>query len=89
MDKPIIEVDLQGPDGNVFALMAKARVAIISAVRRPGFRAKAPAEELARNQQNAEVVAQLMMQEVMQAHSYTEALDVIRRYVTIREEVHG
>ena len=32
MEKPIIKVDLQGPDGNVFALMFKARAAMIAAV---------------------------------------------------------
>lgn len=40
MEKPIIEVDLQGPDGNVFALTAKARAAILSDVRRLGSPAK-------------------------------------------------
>ena len=37
----------------------------------------------------AEAEAGTMMREVMQAHSYDEALSVIRRYVTIQEKGGG
>gem|GEM_PF-3573267 len=61
----------------------------MAAARRPGFHDSRAHAEFNGRMQNAGAVAQIMMQEVMQAHSYAEALDVIRRYVTIREEVHG
>lgn len=79
MEKPIIEVDLQGPDGNVFALMVKARVAMIAAVPCEG--------SISQRQWNREKAeAYEMMQTVMQSHSYGEALSVIRQYVTIQEK---
>ena len=87
MEKPIIVVDLKGAEGNIFALMATARIAIISAARRPGFRIGKLVEESERDQRNAEFVSRQMMNEVMLAHSYDEALGIVRRYVTIREEV--
>lgn len=86
MEKPIITVDLQGPDANVFSLMEHARNAIITAVRRPGFRLGRTAEELARDRQNAEIVAEQMTREVMHSHTYGDALDIIRKYVTIQDE---
>lgn len=81
MEKAIVEVDLQGPDGNVFALMAKARAAMIAAVPHTGS-----ATQRRWNREKAEVEAGRMMTAVMQSHSYDEALSVIRQYVTIQEK---
>lgn len=86
MEKPIIEVDLQGPDGNVFALMAEARVAILSDVRRLGFQTRKSREEQDRDRAHAEFVAGQMMREVMQTHTYDGALAIIRRYVNIKQK---
>jgi hypothetical protein len=86
MEKPIIEVDLQGPDGNVFALMAKARAAILSDVRRLGFQTRKSREEQDRDKAHAEFVAEQMMREVMQTHTYDGALTIIRRYVNIKQK---
>ena len=84
MYKAIIEVDLRGPDGNVFALMTKARAAIIAAVPRGGS-----AVERRWKREKAECEADKMMRAVMQSHSYDEALSVIRQYVTIQEKGGG
>lgn len=81
MEKPIIKVDLQGPDGDVFALMNKARAAIIAAVPRGGN----PTQRRWKREA-AQLEASKMMKAVMQTHSYNEALDVIREYVTIQDE---
>lgn len=81
MGKPIIEVDLQGPDGNVFALMAKARASIIAAVPRGGT-----STQRRWKREAAQCEANRMMKAVMQTHSYEEALAVIRQYVTIQEK---
>lgn len=86
MEKPIIQVDLQGPDGNVFALMAKARTAILSDVRRLGFQTRKSREEQDRDKAHAEFVAEQMMREVMQTHTYDGALTIIRRYVNIKQK---
>ncbi|WP_304947934.1 hypothetical protein [uncultured Alistipes sp.] len=86
MEKPIIEVDLQGPDGNVFALMAEARVAILSDVRRLGLQTRKSREEQDRDKAHAEFVAGQMMREVMQTHTYDGALAIIRRYVNIEQK---
>lgn len=86
MGKPIIEVDLQGPDGNVFALMAEARVAILSDVRRLGLQTRKSREEQDRDRAHAEFVAGQMMREVMQTHTYDGALAIIRRYVNIKQK---
>lgn len=86
MEKPIIQVDLQGPDGNVFALMAKARAAILSDVRRLGFQTRKSREEQDRDKAHAEFVAEQMMREVMQTHTYDGALTIIRRYVNIKQK---
>ena len=86
MEKPIIEVDLQGPDGNGFALMAKARAAILSDVRRLGFQTRKSREEQDRDKAHAEFVAEQMMREVMQTHTYDGALTIIRRYVNIKQQ---
>lgn len=86
MEKPIVKVDLQGPDGNVFSLMQHARNAIIMAIRRPGFRFGRTAEERARDRQNAEIVIGRMTREVMHCRTYGDALDTIRKYVTIQDE---
>lgn len=89
MEKPIIEVDLQGPDGNVFALMAEARVAILSDVRRLGLQTRKSREEQDRDRAHAEFVAEQMMREVMQTHTYDGALAIIRRYVNIKQKGGG
>lgn len=89
MEKPIIEVDLQGPDGNVFALMAEARVAILSDVRRLGLQTRKSREEQDRDRAHAEFVAGQMMREVMQTHTYDGALAIIRRYVNIKQKGGG
>lgn len=81
MEKPIIKVDLQGPDGNVFALMRMARAAIMAAVQRGGN-----STQRRWKREAAERESSRMMEAVMQAHSYDEALEVIRRYVTIQDE---
>lgn len=81
MEKPIIEVDLQGPDGNVFALMAEARIAMIAAAQREGT-----VFQRQWNREKAEAKAYGMMRAAMQSHSYDKALSVIRQYVTIREK---
>lgn len=89
MEKPIIEVDLQRPDGNVFALMAEARVAILSDVRRLGLQTWKSREEQDRDRAHAEFVAGQMMREVMQTHTYDGALAIIRRYVNIKQKGGG
>ncbi len=81
MGKPIIKVDLQGPDGNVFALMAKARAAMIAAVPRGGN-----STQRRWKREAAYLEAAKMMKSVMQSHSYDEALDAISEYVTIQDE---
>jgi len=81
MEKPIVKVDLQGPDGNVFALMRMARAAIIAAVPRGGN-----STQRRWKREAAECEADRMMKAVMRTHSYDEALEVIRRYVTIQDE---
>lgn len=86
MEKAIIEVDLQGPDGNVFALMAKARAAILSDVRRLGSQTRKSREEQNRDKAHAEFVAEQMMREVMQTHTYDGALTIIRQYVNIKQK---
>ena len=86
MEKPIIEVDLQGPDGNVFALMAEARVAILSDVRRLGLQTRKSREEQDRDKAPAEFVGGQLMREVMQTHTYDGALAIIRRYVNIEQK---
>ncbi len=81
MEKPIIKVDIQGLDGNVFALMAKARAAIIAAVPPGG---NSTQRRWKREAAHLEVAK--MMKSVMQAHSYDEALNAISKYVTIQDE---
>lgn len=81
MEKPIVKVDLSGPDGNVFALMQAARAAMLAAVPRGGN----PTERRWRRE-HAQGDASEMMEAVMQTHSYDEALEVIGRYVTIQDE---
>lgn len=81
MEKPIVKVDLQGPDGNVFALMRAARAAMLAAVPRGGT-----AVQRRWKREAAEGEADRMMKAVMQTHSYDEALEVIGRYVTIQDE---
>ena len=85
MDKPTITIDPAGPGGNVFAVMAEARSAIIAAARKASFMKVREDRE----QDIAAAEAGTMMREVMQAHSYDEALSVIRRYVTIQEKGGG
>ena len=84
MDKPTITIDPAGPCGNVFAVMAEARSAIIAAARKASF--MKVREDREQDIAAAEAEAWTMMREVMQAHSYDEALSVIRRYVTIQEK---
>ena len=84
MDKPTITIDPAGPGGNVFAVMAEARSAIIAAARKASF--MKVREDREQNIAAAEAEAGGMMREVMQAHSYDEALGIIRRYVTIQEK---
>ena len=81
MEKPIIKVDLQGPDGNVFALMFKARAAMIAAVP-PGRNST----QRRWKREAAHLEAAKMMKAVMQSHSYDEALDAISKYVMIKDE---
>ena len=81
MEKPIIIVDLQGSEGNVFALMVKARAAMIAAVPRGGN-----STQRRWKREAAQVEVARMMKAVMQAHSYDEALDAIGEYVTIQSE---
>ncbi len=81
MEKPKIKVDLQGPDGNVFALMFKARAAMIAAVPPGGNSTQRRLKREA-----AHLEAAKMMKAVMQSHSYDEALNVISKYVTIKDE---
>lgn len=81
MEKPIVKVDLQGSDGNVFALMQMARAAILAAVPRGGN----PTERRWKRE-HAQDDASEMMKAVMQTHSYDEALEVIGGYVTIQDE---
>lgn len=81
MEKPVIEVDLQGPDGSVFALMAKARTALMTAIPLHGM-----VEQRQRRWAEAAGKADKMMRAVMQSHSYDEALSVVRQYVTIQEK---
>lgn len=81
MEKPIVKVDLSGPDGNVFALMQMARAAMLAAVPRGGN----PTERRWRRE-HAQGDASEMMKAAMQTHSYDEALEVIGRYVTIQDE---
>lgn len=87
MEKPTITIDPEGPGGNVFAVMAEARSAIIAAARKACF--KKTKEDREQGIAAAEAEAGVMMREVMQAHSYDEALGVIRRYVTIQEKGGG
>lgn len=84
MEKPTITIDPAGPGGNVFAVMAEARSAIIAAARKASF--MKAREDREQDIAAAEAEAGTMMQEVMQAHSYDEALCIIRRYVTIQEK---
>lgn len=81
MEKPIVKVDLSGPDGNVFALMQMARAAMLAAVPHGGN----PTERRWKRE-HAQGDASEMMKAVMQTHSYDEALEVIGRYVTIQDE---
>lgn len=87
MEKPTITIDPTGPGGNVFAVMAEARSAIIAAARNARF--MKAREDREQDIAAAEAEAGVMMREVMQAHSYDEALGVIRRYVTIQEKGGG
>ncbi|WP_418981704.1 hypothetical protein [Alistipes sp.] len=84
MEKPIVKVDLQGPDGNVFTLMRAARAAMLAAVPRGGN----PTERRWKRE-HAEGDASEMMKAVMQSHSYDEALKIIGQYVTIRRKEVG
>lgn len=81
MEKPTIHVDLQGPDGNVFALMRAARAAILSAVPHVGS-----AVQRRWNREEAEGESSRMMKAVMQSHSFDEALNIVRKYVNIEEK---
>lgn len=87
MEKPTILIDPAGPDGNAFAVMAEARSAIIAAARKSSF--MKAREDRKQDIAAAESEAGTMMREVMQAHSYDEALGIIRRYVTIQEKGGG
>lgn len=87
MEKPTILIDPAGPGGNVFAVMAEARSAIIAAARKACF--MKAREDREQDIAAAEAEAGAMMREVMLAHSYDEALSVIRRYVTIQEKGGG
>lgn len=87
MEKPTITMDSEGPGGNVFAVMAEARSAIIAAARKACF--MKAREDREQDIAAAEAEAGAMMREVMLAHSYDEALSVIRRYVTIQEKGGG
>ncbi len=82
MEKPIIKVDLQGPDGNVFALMFKARAAMIAAAIQPGE----SSTQRRWKREAAQREASEMKKSVLEAHSYDEALDAISKYVTIQDE---
>lgn len=86
MEKPTIHVDLSGSQGNVFALMSEARGAIISAVRRLGIQTSKSSEERMKDLYHAKFTAEQMMREVMRAHSYDEALNIVRKYVNIEEK---
>lgn len=87
MEKPTILIDPAGPGGNAFAVMSEARSAIIAAARKSSF--MKAREDRKQDIAAAESEAGSMMREVMQAHSYDEALGVIRRYVTIQEKGGG
>lgn len=87
MEKPTITIDPEGPGGNVFAVMAEARSAIIAAARKACF--MKAREDREQDIAAAEAEAGTMMREVMLAHSYDEVLSVIRRYVTIQEKGGG
>ena len=74
MEKPTITVDLSGEQGNIFTLMSEARAAILSDVRRLGFQTQKSREEQDRDKAHAEFVAEQMMREVMQTHTYQHEL---------------
>ncbi len=63
--RPQLELDLSGPDGNIFAVMGKAAALL----RRHGRQAE----------------AKRMIDEVTRSRSYEEALQVVNRYVALKD----
>ena len=68
---PTITVDLSGEQGNIFTLMSEARAAILSDVRRLGFKHRNREKSKIETKAHAEFVAGRMMHEVMQTHTMT------------------
>ena len=76
MEKPTIEIDFNGPEGNIFCVLLEAN----KAIERLAFGGWVNSNE-ERHLINAE-----MRYKVSKAKSYNEALNIIEEYVTIKQK---
>lgn len=83
MDKPIINIDKQGPNGNIYAIIGKAQAAIME----KGFKALQNCPNYMVDGDiitaNFVTAGELMKNRAMAAPSYEEAIKAIEEYVTI------
>lgn len=76
MEKPTIEIDFNGPEGNIFCVLLEAN----KAIERLAFGGGSIA------MRNATLINAEMRYKVSKAKSYNEALNIIEEYVTIKQK---
>lgn len=74
MSKPTIEIDFNGPQGNIFCVLLEANKAIESLAFAGG----------SLSMRNATLINAEMRHKVSKATSYKDALNIIEEYVTIK-----
>lgn len=84
MEKPVITIEKDGPNGNIFAILGIAHAAIME----EGFKALKESRNYFCDgdliSSNFEMLGNLLKQDVMKkANSYEDAVKAVEKYVTI------
>ena len=80
MERPIIELDLKGPEGNIFYILLEA----CRAIEHSALDGVVPWEQRKLKISNAQFMVTAMHRRVQQAKNYEDALSIIEEYVTIK-----
>lgn len=83
MEKPIINIDKNGPDGNIFVIIGKAHAALME----KGFKALQDCPNYMIDGDiivaNFVTAGELMKNKAMAAATYDDAIKAVEEYVTI------
>ena len=84
MEKPVITIEKDGPNGNIYAILGKAHAAIME----EGFRALKDCRNYFYDGDlisfNFETLGNSLKKDTMKATTYEDAIKAIEKYVTIK-----